>query len=115
MSDRKLLESYNQATMQELYDAHLKMSSRCQPPRTTLATRLADFGEGARSYAIYQVTGDPDSFDAASSVTAAVTYRTKTACTPAELDHLVKAANGLRVSQNSRALFVKRAYEVCSP
>ena len=88
-SDADLVSTYKDMSLEAIYNSHMNFTSRCTPPRTSLATLLANFGPRARAYAILQIeSGNYRSLNAALSVTAHVTARSNSDCSSYERYHL---------------------------
>jgi hypothetical protein len=113
VSDRELLAQYAGRSLQEVYDRHLELVSRCTPPRSTLASRLADFGPAAKTYALSKLQqGDSRSFIAASSVIGTVNAVGKVTCSEVEFAKLSQAARRLEVGK-AKPIYVASVLDAC--
>jgi hypothetical protein len=93
-SDNDLFEQSKSMSMREIYDLHLKLCKECTPRRFTLASRLGEFGEPARSLAVDEAgLHEASGFFAALDVVRAVTDATHRPCTDDQRSRLLQAAN----------------------
>ena len=112
-SDRELIVQFANRPLEEVYAKHLELVKNCTPPRTTLASRLADFGPAAKSYAISKIVlGDSRSFIAAESVVSTVNAVDNVTCNEREFAKLNEAAKALQVG-NAKPTFIRSVRDAC--
>jgi hypothetical protein len=114
-SDADLQEKYRSLDLASLYKLHIDYSSRCTPPRTSLAPLIAERGTQARSYAISHIeNGNYRSLEAAISVTAYVTSNYNLDCSISERQRLLSFARSLRASNKSISIINRSIINSCS-
>lgn len=113
-TDADLIREFSGRELQDVYQAHITLASKCTPPRLTLASALAEFGNDAKSYALTRIRkGDLATFLAATSTISAVNSAHEERCSSADFGRLVAAANNLSVPAKVRATYREQALQAC--
>lgn len=111
--DRDLLAQYADQPLERVYEKHLELVSNCTPPRPTLASRLADFGPAAKTYALSRlIPGDSRSFIAARSVFSTVNAVHNVKCSDSEFAKLNEAARRLQVGE-AKSIYIESVRDAC--